>query len=288
MEKLTSLLTLTLFVLLACSPNMENSSDGKMGQQDMATEESAQVEDSATAPSQGTREISLDLGEKIIENAYLRYETTNFEEALTFVNEQVTAHSGMVEYSQREQSSHMNYTGEYVSMTLRIPQEDLHPFIDSMDDFTQLYLLSQEVGRQDVTQNYQDNETRIAVLEEEEAALRELLQEQGSLEEILQIRTRLTEVISEREVFEGQNQSYDEQMAYSTVELRIQQTDRASGQDVSGFWDRLSNAFVDSFYTFITFMQNLIIRLVYFIPHLILLGVIGYVGYRIYKKRKNK
>lgn len=282
MKKLTSLLSLMVFTLLACSSMMDDTSVENMGQHDMATEETAQVADMDMNSAQSDGEISLDLGDKIIENAYLRYETTNFDEALTFVNDQVNAYNGMVEHSQREQSN----PGEYVSMTLRIPQDQLHPFIDSMEEFGQLYLLSQEVGRQDVTQSYRDNETRIAVLAEEEAALRELLQEQGSLEEILQIRRRLTEVISEREVFENQNQSFDEQVSYSTVELSIQQTDRASGQDVSGFWDRLSNAFIDSFYSFIKFMQNLAIGIVSILPHLLFAAVFVYLAYRLYKHNR--
>lgn len=157
-----------------------------------------------------------------------------------------------------------------------------------MDSFDQLYILSQEVGRQDVTQNYRDNETRIAVLEEEEVALRELMQEQGTLEELLQIRRRLTEVISEREIFENQNQAYDEQVAYSTVELSLQQTDRASSQDLTGFWDRFTNAIVDSFYSFISVLQDLLISFVYFLPFLVIFGILGWIIYRFIKNVKNQ
>lgn len=285
--KITSLVVALLFLLLACSRGPERSADYEMGQmdsQDMATEDSAGYDEAADG--QADDEIGLDLGEKIIENASLSYETTNFDEATQFVNEQVSEHDGMVEYSHRGQSTYSGQTGSYISMTIRIPQDHLHPFIETLDAFDQLYILSQEIGRQDVTQSYRDNETRITVLEEEEAALRELMQEQGTLEELLQIRRRLTEVISEREIFETQNQAYDEQIAYSVVDLTIQQTDRASGEDVSGFWDRFTNAIVDSFYSFISFSQNLIIGLVYFIPHLVILGVIAYVIYRIIKNRK--
>ena len=288
MKKLSSLLMLILFALLGCSSNTDYTAGNDMHEQDMATEEATQMDEMSMDTEQADGEIRLNLGEKIIENAYLRYETTHFDDALSFVNEQVTAHSGLVEYSQREQSAHMDDAGEYVSMILRIPQDHLHPFIESMEKFSQLNLLSQEVGRQDVTQHYRDNETRIAVLVEEEAALRELLQEQGSLEEVLQIRRRLTEVITEREVFENQNQSYDEQVSYSTVELSIQQTDRASGQDVSGFWDRLTNAFVDSLYAFISFMQVLAIGIVSILPHLLFAAVFGYLAYRLYKIMVNK
>ena len=287
-RKLARLLTPLLLVLFACSGSPQESmgNDGRdqMAASDMAVEETSVEEDIADFEESG--ELALDLGDKIIENAYLTYETTNFESALDYVNEQVNAFEGLVEHSNRGQAPYSSQSGDYIYMTIRIPQEQLHPFINSLDTFDQLYILSQEVGRQDVTQSYRDNETRIAVLEEEEAVLRELMQDQGTLEELLQIRRRLTEVISEREIFENQNQSYDEQVAYSTVELSLQQTDRASSQDLTGFWDRFTNAIVDSFYSFISVIQNLLISLVYFIPFLVVFGIIGWLGYRFIKIRK--
>ena len=284
--KLISLLIPLLILLFACSGNPQDSmgSDREQAVYDMATEETAELDEMADNEENG--EITLDLGDKIIENAYLTYETTNFQAALDYVNEQVTAYEGLVEHSNRGQSPYSNQSGDYIYMTIRIPQEQLHPFIDSLDSFDQLYILSQEVGRQDVTQNYHDNETRITVLEEEEVALRELMQEQGTLEELLQIRRRLTEVISEREIFENQNQAYDEQVAYSTVELSLQQTDRASSQDLTGFWDRFTNAIVDSFYSFISVLQDLLISFVYFLPFSVIFGILGWIIYRFIKKRK--
>lgn len=284
--KLISLLIPLLILLFACSGNPQDSmgSDREQAVYDMATEETAELDEMADNEEDG--EITLDLGDKIIENAYLTYETTNFQAALDYVNEQVTAYEGLVEHSNRGQSPYSNQSGDYIYMTIRIPQEQLHPFIDSLDSFDQLYILSQEVGRQDVTQNYRDNETRITVLEEEEVALRELMQEQGTLEELLQIRRRLTEVISEREIFENQNQAYDEQVAYSTVELSLQQTDRASSQDLTGFWDRFTNAIVDSFYSFISVLQDLLISFVYFLPFLVVFGILGWIIYQFIKKRK--
>lgn len=287
--KLISLLIPLLILLFACSGNPQDSmgSDREQAVYDMATEETAELDEMADNEENG--EITLDLGDKIIENAYLTYETTNFQAALDYVNEQVTAYEGLVEHSNRGQSPYSHQSGDYIYMTIRIPQEQLHPFIDSLDSFDQLYILSQEVGRQDVTQNYRDNETRITVLEEEEVALRELMQEQGTLEELLQIRRRLTEVISEREIFENQNQAYDEQVAYSTVELSLQQTDRASSQDLTGFWDRFTNAIVDSFYSFISVLQDLLISFVYFLPFLIVIGILGWFVYRfiIFRKKSD-
>lgn len=272
------------FLLTACS-----SFDRSNNHANMDTHMEMMSEDHFSGDNQVANEsdsdLSLSLGDKIIENAFLRYETTNFDNAVDFVNDQVDAFDGMVEHTVREQTTDSyQYAGDYISMTIRVPNEQLHSFIDALNNHDQLYIQSQEIGRSDVTKTYRDNETRIAVLREEEETLREMLQEQGSLEEILQIRTRLSEIIMEREIFETENQNFDELIEFSTVDLSIQQTDRASTRDVSGFWDRLVHSLGDSFYSFISVMQQVMINVVYLFPYLVILLVIAGIFFLVWRK----
>src|SRR5690625_30910 len=221
-------LILSFFLFLsACSirQSTEESFDRHLVGEDQAIEEGMVAEDTI---EQTENDLGIDLGDKIIEHANLSYQTTHFDEALDFVNQQISEYDGALQHSSRGSNDTFGYTGDFISMTVRIPNEKLHPFIHTLNDYDQLFIQTQEVGRTDVTKVYRDNETRIAILREEEEALREMLQEQGALEEILQIRTRLSEVVAEREIFENENQTYDEQIEYSTVHLSIQQSDRAS------------------------------------------------------------
>lgn len=278
-----SLLLSMLFLIAACSirQSTEDTVDMHMVDEEQAIE--AGMSGGGETAQQTENDLGIELGDKIIENANLSYETTHFEETLDFVDQQISEYGGALQHSSRGSNDTFGYTGDFISMTIRIPHENLHPFIDTLNDYDQLFIQSQEVGRTDVTRTYRDNETRIAILREEEAALREMLQEQGSLEEILQIRTRLSEVIAEREIYENQNQDFDEQIEYSTIHVSIQQSDRAS-RDVSGFWSRFTNAIEDAFYSFIGVMQQLIINLVYLFPYLILLLIIGLIVYFIVRK----
>lgn len=54
-----------------------------------------------------------------------------------------------------------------------------------------------------------------------------MLKVQEDLEEVLEIQTHLMEIIIEREIFESENKNIDEQVDYSTVYLKIQQTNQA-------------------------------------------------------------
>lgn len=232
--------------------------------------------------------MDLDIGEKVIETAFLDFETLHFDEALAFINETTEQFEANIQHSSRGTStSSYGYIGNYISLTIRVPQDNLQQFVATLNEHDQLYILHQEMGQQDVTRNYRDNETRIEILQEEETVLRQMLEEQGSLEEILQVRTRLSEVITERENLENQNRNYDQEINYSTVSLNLQQTERVNEQDVSGFWDRLVNSFSDSFYRFIVVLQNLVISLVYMLPFIVIIGIVAYIAYRIYKWRQS-
>ncbi len=281
------ILSSLLFILSACSFIIEESSDSSSEMDVEFVQEEQSFEDSENLI---TGEIGLDLGDKIIENAWLSYETTRFNETIGFVNEQITLYEGVLERSSRGQSSSSyGFIGEYLSMTIRIPQDSLESFINKLNEYNGLYLQSEEIERVDVTKVFRDNETRIAVLAEEEEALRNMLQEQGSLEEILQIRTRLAEVIAEREIYENDNNYYNEQANFSSIDLHIQQADRAHARDVHGFWDRLSNAFVDSFYRFIAVAQDLVVGLIYLLPYLAILIILLILSYYLFQKyRKNR
>ncbi|HIZ70407.1 MAG TPA: DUF4349 domain-containing protein [Candidatus Atopostipes pullistercoris] len=268
-----------LFFISACSSKEHTDQSAPM---DMASEEFVNEDD---AGIENTENADLDLGDKIIKTASLTYETVQFDETVNFVHEQMDEFQAQIEHSSRTtNSSFGGEDGESIQMTIRLPKEQLEPFIERLNNYDPLYVQSQEIGRSDVTKAFRDNETRINVLKEEEDALRDMLQEQGSLEEILQIRTRLSEVISEREIYEEENQNYQEQIEFSTIYLNIQQTDRASDRDVSGFWDRLVNAFGDSFYRFIQVMQQLFINLVYLLPYLVILLIVGAIAYFIRRR----
>lgn len=281
------LLTLLSLAMVACGAY--NSSDDSAGY-NMASEEMAQMNDMATSDfDEASDGAGLELGEKIIETASMSYEAMYFEDTLEYVNQEIEAFEAQVEYSSRWQSSSSyGFLGERISMTVRVPQDSLDAFIETLNAYDDLVIQQQDFQRTDVTKQYRDNETRIGILKDEETVLREMLKEQGSLEELLQIRTRLSELVTEREIFENENQSYDEQIAYSTLHLEIQETDRANTHVTRGFWDRITNAIVDSFYRFIAVGQNLVITFIYLIPYILILGTIGLIVFYILRNRNKK
>lgn len=284
---LFSFIILSLFLFSACAFRVDETSN------DSAQVEREFMEDgsfSEEAMEVSDEQVGLDLGDKIIESASVSYETSRFEEATEFINQQLEVFGGVLEGSSKGQSSSSyGFVGEYISMTIRLPNEALNPFITGLNNYDGLALQNEDINRVDVTKAFRDNETRIAVLKEEEEALRNMLQEQGTLEEVLQIRTRLSEVISEREIYENENKYYDDQAEFSTIYLYVQEASRANPRNLGNFWERIRAAFVDSFYRFVAVAQNVVISLVYFIPYLLIIAALALLFYYIRRYlRKDK
>lgn len=284
---LFSFIIVSLFLFSACAFRVDETSN------DSAQVEREFMEDgsfSEEAMEVSDEQVGLDLGDKIIESASVSYETSRFEEATEFINQQLEVFGGVLEGSSKGQSSSSyGFVGEYISMTIRLPNEALNPFITGLNNYDGLALQNEDINRVDVTKAFRDNETRIAVLKEEEEALRNMLQEQGTLEEVLQIRTRLSEVISEREIYENENKYYDDQAEFSTIYLYVQEASRANPRNLGNFWGRIRAAFVDSFYRFVAVAQNVVISLVYFIPYLLIIAALALLFYYIRRYlRKDK
>lgn len=287
--QLITLLAFIALFLISCRSEQSNDNNGMMPERDMAIEEPAGDIEQGMGMDGAGSVGDLDLGEKVIETVNARYETVDFDASLEFINEQIEAHDAAVENSSRWQTSGNYRTpSQNISMTIRIPNERLDSFLGALSNYRGLVVQYEDIQRMDVTRTYRDNETRIEILREEEAVLREMLQEQGSLEEILLIRTRLSEVVTERELFENQNRDFDESIDYSSVYLEVIETNRANTRDGRNFWIRISDAFVDAFYSFIDVMQNLVITLVYLLPYLIILGILGLIVYAVVRSRRKR
>lgn len=281
---------LLIFILAGCTFQQSENDNAQtmMNSQDSMDMAREDIGEEADFSDESGDTSDLDLGEKIIQTATLNYETTDFEEALDFVNQTIDTHEAKLAHTSRgESSATYGFLGEYISMTIRLPQNQLDPFIETLNKNDNLHNQHQDIGTDDATKIYRDNETRISVLKDEEEALREMLKVQEDLEEVLEIRTRLMEIITEREIFENENKNIDEQVDYSTVYLKIQQTNQAHIEPAKGFGKRIAAAFKDSFFRFIVVSQQAVIAFVYAIPYLIIIGILGsLVFFGIRKLRK--
>lgn len=81
---------------------------------------------------------------------------------------------------------------------------------------------AESIGTQDVTKEYADLETRLAVQQQTVERLRDLLDNRTArLSDVLEVERELARAVSELEMMKGQRRYYDQQIALSTIHLTL-------------------------------------------------------------------
>lgn len=255
---------------------------------DSATTETAEYEygyaeeatiEYAENDSSGDYEYSDVSGEdtsdrKLIRTVDMSVETTSYDSALSAIKNQVSESGGYVEYIYTYNgSSYSSYTPTRSSdLTLRIPSENLDTFLGAVSDICNVIYSNESVT--DVTLTYVDLESRITILETEQARLIELLEEAESLEDILTIEERLSEVQYQLESKESQKRTYDNQIDYSTVTLYLQEVRELTPTVELTVWQRIGQGFAGSVENILEDISEAAIWIIIHIPYLILWGAV--------------
>lgn len=159
-------------------------------------------------------------------------------------------------------------------MTLRIPAEKLDEFLAKTG--TLVNVVSSSTSADDVSGQYYDIEARLSVLETERAVLEKMLAASTGVNEMISVEKRLYDVIYEIESYKTQLKVYDSKIAYATVHITLREVANLTVvADDPTFGARFSQAVSESWQNFVTFCKDFVIWLVYALPTLILLCVMG-------------
>lgn len=277
-------LTLSLFLFTACSssskdsavsPNFNSSSDGTG-----STEFPNMMEESADAESGSALEP-----EKMIVHIYLDYETVEFEKSTKSLSDVITKYKAYVENSSVSYNTHYNNRSyRTASYTIRVPKNSVTSFKNELIGLGNM--LSENISKEDASKYYWDTSSRLKIVTSKEERLLELLEQAKNMEDILAIENQLTDTVYEKENLQGTLNNIDDQVDYSTFYLNIKEVDRLSNAETveTTFGERLVNAISDSASVFLISMQNLTISLIYILPFLLVIALIGYPIHRIFKK----
>ena len=163
-------------------------------------------------------------GRKIIKNGDLSIQTREFDDFLTELNRSILAVGGYVESSSINGNSYKKNRMRSADITARIPADQLDAFCDQVSDLGNVTY--KNLYTRDVTLTYVDLESHVKALRTEQETLMELLKKAEKVEDIITIQARLSDVLYEIESYESTLRTYDDQIAYSSVHLGIQEVER--------------------------------------------------------------
>lgn len=223
---------------------------------------------------------------KITHDMSLTLEVLALDEVVSRVSKEVQLLGGYVTSSQRNGSDKQSFA----QMTVKIPAEKLNGLRDSLSTWGKI--LDQNMLANDITNQYYDSQVRLQTLEVQEKRYLEILNQAKTVEDVLKVENALGNVRLQIEQLKGQLKLWNNIVEYSTLNLQLV-TLQSPNLKVKNPWQPISwsntwqatqDAVLKTLSSSWNALNYFVVGLGYAFPYL-LISVLGWVAYRIWKKR---
>lgn len=230
-------------------------------------------------------------GRMIIQTASINMDVEKYDDVLIHIKNQVANVGGYVE----NESTSFQYAepGEkqlkYGYITLRVPAADYDSVLGGIKALGLVTLDSSNAS--DITKQYRDTASEIENLKVTETRLREIMAQATVIEDILAIENELTRVRSNINSYEKQIKDWEALVDMTTINLQL--TEVKSIKPVveaidTSLFGKAKEGFINTINHIVDAFERLIIWIIANSPIILIITLFGFVGFRIYKKRRIK
>lgn len=238
----------------------------------MEMPESAVMDGVTSSSGSGLGEYS-DPQAKLVKTVRLDAQTKNYDALITSIEEKIASLGGYIEYRDAYNGSmYYEYDTRSCSMTIRIPADRLSEFVTHVGENANVTNSSESV--ENITLQYVDTASRVEALETEQARLLELLAEAQNLTEILEIEARLSDIRYELESYASQLRVMDNQVAYATVHLDINEVEKLTPVEEPTVLDRITEGFGETLSDIRECAEDLIVWFAVNSPWLVIIAAV--------------
>lgn len=226
---------------------------------------------------------------KLIRTIRLEAETEDLTALLDSLTARIGELGGYVETKELYNgSSYSGYRRRNLSMTVRIPAEQVDAFVAQVGENANVVSSSETVD--DVTLQYVDTESQVQALETEQARLMELLAQAESLDDILLIEARLTDVRYELERYASYLRTLENQVSYATVLMDITEVKEYTPvvEEEPTMWQQIAEGFSRSIRNIGRSTKEFIIWVIANSPYLLIWGLVIAACVVLLRKRRAK
>jgi len=224
------------------------------------------------------------LNRKLIYRANLTMEVEDYNKAQTDLRNLIHLSGGYIlQFADTKSTSELGG-----SFTVKIPSGGFMSFINEMEKIKHIDFQRSMQGT-DVTEEYVDLEARLKAKKVVEARLLAFMEKATGANDLVRFSSELGAVQEEMERIQGRIRYLDQNVAFSTIELRMyQRLEPASVQSEEGqpFWERMTGTLQSSANFVFDFLQWLVLLLVASLPVLAILVVFGFPIYWIVRKSR--
>ncbi|MGA9288818.1 MAG: DUF4349 domain-containing protein [Anaerobacillus sp.] len=287
------LLSAIILLLTACSSDGEQSSESS----DVATAPNSEAientggnsnesDTESTSSKEQSDIMPLQQERKVIFNAHLSLTVDHLKKASDQLNQLTTSYKGYIV----EESTSTEGESLFGSMTVRIPQNQFHSFLDNAEAIGKGSSQKSITGS-DVTEEYVDLTSRLKAKETVMKRLENFLDKATKTDDLLAISNDLSRVQEEIEQLKGRIQYLDNQSEFSTVTISLEQhkvTVPKIGENELNTFSEAKNLFLTTVNGILSFFSTTLVFLIGLSPVLLPLIAIGLFFFIRYRKAMKK
>ncbi|MFB9325433.1 DUF4349 domain-containing protein [Paenibacillus aurantiacus] len=221
---------------------------------------------------------------KIVYRGNVSMEVEDYKAAQQSVTGAIANSGGYIlQFTDQQTSSELG--GTY---TIKVPANGFMSFLAGIEKLPHLAFEKSMEGT-DVTEEYVDLESRLKARGVVEARLLAFMEKAESATALLQFSKELGEVQTEIERIKGRMRYLDQNVAYSTIELRIYQKSAEPIRTLSEekkFGARIAGAWSGSLSFLAEAAQVIVIVLTAILPVAVVLGIIAVPAYAVYRRKR--
>lgn len=233
-----------------------------------------------------TSDTPEEIRKKIVYTGSVSLESKEYDTTKSELNELIQRYDGFVVSSNEYDNGWEDHRQRSYQVSVKIPSDHFDAFMNGIGGLSGK-VTSQNVNSEDMTRTYSDNADRIEALETEQKTLLELLAKADSVESMIAIQSELTDVRTELAQLHHANSGIDYDVQYSSVDLSLDEVNTYEPTRIT-FGQRLKDAFGGSGENFVSFLQGLLIGLIYVLPYLVILAVLILILRAALKKKKKQ
>ena len=215
---------------------------------------------------------------KLIRTVDMTLGTRTYDASLAALTEACTAAGGWVEsLSENSGDKRIAY------LTLRIPAGALEDFLGGTESWGRIIRRSENT--QDVTESYQDTQSRLATQQALMDRLQALVTDAADLTDLLALEAQIADTQYEIDRLTGMLLSTDRQVDYATVSVTLkEEAVNADTPDLT-LWQRITGALATGCEFVIEWTKDTIVFLAGASPVIAIAGVVVLVARRLRRKR---
>jgi len=230
-----------------------------------------------SAPSQPNEDKNIIIPQKIIREAYLKFETDDLEETFNQIQNAIKANKGNIQNDSQQKSS-KNISRNIV---VRIPSQNFDSFLQSISKGVS-YFDQKDISSANVTEQYIDLTSRLSTKQKLEARYIEILQKATKVSEILEIEKQISAIREEIEAKQGQLKYLESRVAESTVTIEFYKTIAQKEGVKTSYGSKIWSTIESGFYS----LSGFLLWTLSVWPFIILFCVLAYFIRKRFKRKK--